>query len=88
MNQIAEADQSTPTTAAGAWGLRYPGLVMSTDGTNEVKEFTGMWALKPDADLVRFTKVLSPGGWPLSLSTNWAFRKLYSPLPREPTAPK
>jgi hypothetical protein len=49
----------TSTTAAGAWGLRYPGLVMSAGGKNEVKEFTGMWRLKPDADLVAFTDTLS-----------------------------
>jgi hypothetical protein len=55
--------QAGPTTTAGAWGLRYPGLVMSKGSKNEVKEFTGMWALKPDADLVRFTKALAPGGW-------------------------
>jgi hypothetical protein len=41
------------------WGLRYPGLVMGKGGKNEVKEFTGMWALKTDADLVAFTNVLS-----------------------------
>src|ERR1700745_2265647 len=44
------------------WGLRYPGLIMGKGGKNEVKEFTGMWRLKPDADLVKFTKVLAPGG--------------------------
>jgi hypothetical protein len=55
--------QVGPTTSAGAWGLRYPGLVLGTGGKNEVKEFTGMWALKPDADLVKFTKALAPGGW-------------------------
>jgi hypothetical protein len=36
---------------------------MGKGGKNEVKEFTGMWRLKPDADLVKFTKVLAPGGW-------------------------
>ncbi|MDL2409552.1 hypothetical protein PY650_28770 [Rhizobium calliandrae] len=46
-------------TSASAWGLRYPGLVMGTGGKNEVKEFTGMWGLKPDADLVAFTETLS-----------------------------
>ena len=56
-------EQTGPNTSAGAWGLRYPGLVMSTGGKNEVKEFTGMWRLKPDADLVAFTKALAPGGW-------------------------
>jgi hypothetical protein len=50
-------------SSADAWGLRYPGLVMGAGGRNEVKEFTGMWALKPDADLVKFTQVLGPGGW-------------------------
>jgi hypothetical protein len=52
-----------PTTTAGAWGLRYPGLLMGKGGNNEVKEFTGMWRLKADADLVKFTRVLAPGGW-------------------------
>lgn len=36
---------------------------MTKGGRNEVKEFTGMWRLKPDADLVALTKVLAPGGW-------------------------
>jgi hypothetical protein len=63
MNHNAQAAQSSPTTTAGAWGLRYPGLVMGKGGKNEVKEFTGMWRLKPDADLVAFTKALAPGGW-------------------------
>ena len=54
--------QTGPTTSAGAWGLRYPGLAMGNGGKNEVKEFTGMWPLKPDADLVAFTKALAPGG--------------------------
>ena len=58
----AAAAQAEPSTTAGAWGLRYPGLVMG-EGKNQVKEFTGMWRLKPDADLVKFTKALAPGGW-------------------------
>jgi hypothetical protein len=33
--------------------------LMSTGGKNEVKEFTGMWRLKPDADLQAFTDTLS-----------------------------
>jgi uncharacterized protein (DUF433 family) len=61
--QGTSTEQSRPSTTAGAWGLRYPGLVMGKGGKNEVKEFIGMWALKPDADLVAFTKTLSPGGW-------------------------
>ncbi len=65
MNREHESsmEQSGPITSAGAWGLRNPGLVMGSGGTNEVYEFTGMWALKPDADLVAFTKALAPGGW-------------------------
>ncbi len=43
------------------WGLRYPGLVMGKGGKSEVQEFTGMWPLKPDADLVAFTKALAAG---------------------------
>jgi hypothetical protein len=35
---------------------------MGKGGKNEVKEFTGMWALKPDGDLVDFTKALAPAG--------------------------
>jgi len=46
-------------TSASHWGLRNSGLVMSTGGRNEVKEFTGMWRLKPDADLRAFTDGLS-----------------------------
>ena len=63
MAENPQNPQSGSSTSAGAWGLRYPGFVMGKGGRNEVKEFTGMWALKPDADLVRFTKVLAPGGW-------------------------
>jgi len=55
--------QSAPTTNAGAWGLRYTGLAMGQGGKNSVKEFTGMWRLKPDADLVALTAALAPGGW-------------------------
>ena len=29
------------------------------DGKGEVHEFMGMWPLKPDADLVKFTKTLA-----------------------------
>ena len=53
------SEQARPNTNAGAWSLRHPGLVMSAGGKNEVKEFTGMWRLKPDADLVAFTDTLS-----------------------------
>ena len=53
------AELSGPATSAGGWGLRYPGLVMGKGGRNEVKEFIGMWGLKPNADLVAFTDTLS-----------------------------
>ena len=47
--------QAGPSTSAASWDLRHPGLIMK-DGEREVHEFTGMWPLKPDADLVTFTK--------------------------------
>jgi len=62
MAQNRSADQSGPTTTAGGWGLRSPGLSMG-EGSTQAHEFTGVWPLKPDADLVYFTKVLAPGGW-------------------------
>ena len=43
---------SGPSTSAGAWDLRHPGLIMKGSNGEEVHEFTGMWPLKPDADLV------------------------------------
>jgi hypothetical protein len=46
-----------------AWGLRGEGLIMGKGGKVEVHEFTGMWPLKPDADLVAVTKTLAPGGF-------------------------
>ena len=48
---MSEIHVAEPTSAGGAWGMRYPGLTMQTTGRNTVKEFTGMWPLKPDADL-------------------------------------
>ncbi len=63
MSRSQRTAKSGPSTSADAWGLRHPGLVMRAGGKNEVKEFTGMWRLKPDVDLVAFTKVLAPGGW-------------------------
>ena len=59
---MARHVETRPTTSS-AWGLRYPGLALGTDDGNKVSEFTGMWPLKPDADLVAFTKALAPGGW-------------------------
>jgi hypothetical protein len=52
-----------PSSSGGAWGMRYPGLTMHTTGRNDVKEFTGMWPLKPDADLEALEAALLPGGW-------------------------
>jgi hypothetical protein len=61
-------EQSNVTTSASRYGLRHPGLIMK-DGDREVHEFTGMWPLKPNADLVHLTKSLAyreywtqPGG--------------------------
>jgi hypothetical protein len=56
--ELISTDQSAPGTSGVSWDLRHPGLIMK-DGEREVHEFTGMWPLKPDADLVKFTKVLS-----------------------------
>ena len=50
--------QSAPGTSGVSWDLRHPGLIMK-DGEREVHEFTGMWPLKPDADLVKFTNTLA-----------------------------
>jgi hypothetical protein len=36
---------------------------MGKGGKNSVKEFTGMWRLKPDAELGAFTKTLALSGW-------------------------
>ncbi len=63
MTNNPRTPESVPSTSASLWGLRYPGLIMGKGGKNDVKEFTGMWPLKPDADLVAFTKALAPGGW-------------------------
>lgn len=62
MTHNSQTTHSGRHTTAGAWGLRYPGLVMGKGGKNEVKEFTGMWPLKPDFDLEKITEVLAPGG--------------------------
>jgi hypothetical protein len=40
------------------WDLRHPGLLMK-DGDRTVHEFSGMWPLKPDVDLDRFTQKLA-----------------------------
>lgn len=60
--QSTSENPHRPAKSAGEWGLRYPGLVMGKGSKNEVKEFTGMWPLKPNFNLEVITKVLSPGG--------------------------
>jgi len=63
MTQNANKGQSGPLTTAATWDLRQPGLIMK-DGNGEVHEFTGMWPLKPDADLVEGTNTLAfPEYW-------------------------
>jgi hypothetical protein len=54
--------KSEATKSAASWDLRHPGLIMK-DGKGEVHEFTGMWPLKRDADLVALTKAVGPGGF-------------------------
>ena len=34
MSTNSRTAQSAPTTSAGAWGLRYPGLIMAKGGKN------------------------------------------------------
>jgi hypothetical protein len=51
-------EKSGEIKSASAYGLRHPGLIMK-DGDREVHEFTGMWPLKPDADLVQLTNALA-----------------------------
>ncbi len=63
MSSNSPVAESVPATSTHSWGLRHSGQVMAAGGKNYVKEFTGMWRLKPDADLVALTKVLAPGGW-------------------------
>ena len=50
---------SGPSTSAASWDLRHPGLIMTGSNGEEIHEFTGMWPLKPDADLVGLTYGLS-----------------------------
>jgi hypothetical protein len=51
--------QTGPTTSAASWDLRHPGLIVTGANGEEVHEFTGMWPLKPDADLVDMQNTLS-----------------------------
>jgi hypothetical protein len=56
---------------------------MGDGGKIQVKEFTGMWRLKPDADLEAFTNVLAPSGWPGPVETPLTTKELESPAIRE-----
>ncbi len=60
---MSQIEANGASASGGAWSMRYPGLTMQTTGRNTVKEFTGMWPLKPDADLEAFQAGLLPGGW-------------------------
>jgi hypothetical protein len=55
----ALSKQPGATTSAASWDLRHPGLIVTGANGEEVHEFTGMWPLKPDADLVDFQNTLS-----------------------------
>jgi hypothetical protein len=69
---MSQIDVTGPSSSGGAWGMRYPGLTMQTTGRNTVKEFTGMWPLKPDADLEALQAALVPGGTWTPPDTNFA----------------
>src|SRR5512133_934066 len=69
---MSEIHVAGPSSSGGAWGMRYPGLTMQTTGRNTVKEFTGMWPLKPDADLEAFEAALVPNGTWTPPDTNFA----------------
>ena len=58
MNQN-QSNPTEPIKSAGGWDLRHPGLVMKGANGEEIHEFTGMWPLKPDADLVDMQNALS-----------------------------
>ena len=59
MTQNQRTIQSAPGKSGASWDLRHPGLIMKGANGEEIHEFTGMWPLKPDADLVVTTDGLS-----------------------------
>jgi hypothetical protein len=65
MTQKQRTAQSAPATSAASWDLRHPGLVMRGNNGEEIHEFTGMWPLKPDADLVAITDGTEPQSAPI-----------------------
>ena len=53
---------SEPFTSVGSWGLRTPGLPL---GSNEnVREFTGVYPLKPGADVGKIARTFTEGWLP------------------------
>ena len=60
---MSQMEAAGPRKPSNGWSFRHPAMTMNKGGRNEVKEFTGMWPLKPDADLKAFTTTLAPGGW-------------------------
>lgn len=71
MSQKLRSAQTTSATSGASWDLRHPGLIMKGSNGEEIHEFTGMWPLKPDADLVAITDGLSrnPPYWAGPLNT-------------------
>ena len=59
MSTDSRMAKSEATKSAASWDLRHPGLIMTGSNGEEIHEFTGMWPLKPDADLVAITDGLS-----------------------------
>jgi hypothetical protein len=58
MSSNAATGQAGGAASGAAWDLRHPGLIMKV-GDREVHEFTGMWPLKPDADLTKGLNTLA-----------------------------
>jgi hypothetical protein len=54
-----QSNPTEPIKSAGSWDLRHPGLIIRGANGEEIHEFTGMWPLKPDADLVDMENTLS-----------------------------
>jgi hypothetical protein len=69
---VAQIEAAANGAGGGvAWNVRSAGLTMSTTGRNDVKEFTGMWPLKADADLEALQQVLVPNGTWMPSDTNF-----------------
>jgi hypothetical protein len=59
MSTNSSITETGPVKSAASWDLRHPGLIMTGSNGEEIHEFSGMWPLKPDADLVAITDGLS-----------------------------